>query len=72
MTQSKLHSFIEANTNVFIGFFISLAFWSWWVVPVYNLPVTFGQNLSITAQFTVLAIVRGYIVRRWFNTKGKA
>lgn len=70
MTQSRLHSLIEANVNTFVGFFISLIFWSIWIVPMYNMKVTFIQNLEITAQFTVLAIARGYIVRRWFNSKG--
>jgi len=43
------------------------ASWYWVVVPVWNLPVTMSQNLAITWWFTVLAVVRGYLVRRFFN-----
>lgn len=67
MKQTKLESFIEANANVAIGFVISLTFWTFVVVPIYQLPVSFVQNLEITGAFTVLAIARGYVMRRFFN-----
>lgn len=67
MKQTKIESFIEVNINIFIGFIVSLTFWTFVVVPVYELPVTFIQNLEITGWFTLLAIARGYIVRRFFN-----
>ena len=70
MTQSRLHSLLEANVNTMIGFVVSLIFWSVWIVPMYDMKVTFVQNLEITMQFTVLAIARGYVVRRWFNSRG--
>jgi hypothetical protein len=69
MEQTKLESLLEANVNVFIGFFVSLVFWSLVVVPVWDLPVSFADNLVITGWFTVLAIARGYLVRRFFNKR---
>jgi hypothetical protein len=57
---------LEANVNVFIGFFVSLVAWIVIVVPFWKLEVSFLDNLTITGLFTVLAIARGYLVRRFF------
>ena len=70
MSQSRMASFIEANTNVAVGFLISLVYWTYVIVPWYGLTVSFADNLAITMQFTVLAIWRGFVVRRYFNKKG--
>lgn len=67
--QSRLSSFIEQCLNVGSGFLISLAFWTWVVVPVWNLPVKVVENLQITAAFTVLSVIRGYVWRRVFNAR---
>ena len=71
MTQSRAKSLIESVTNVVIGFVVSLVFWSVFIVPVYNLNVSFVQNIEITLWFTLLAIVRSYVVRRYFNRSTK-
>lgn len=65
-TQSKLESAIETFTTVAIGFLVSLAVWTWIAAPLYDIKVTFSQNLGITAIFTVSALIRGYIIRRFF------
>jgi hypothetical protein len=67
--QSKLQSLYETCINVLIGFVIS--FWLNLVI----LPA-FGHghpsllnNLGMTAVFTVASILRGYVIRRYFNAK---
>ncbi len=65
--QSRLSSFIEQLLNVGSGFIVSLLFWIYVVVPVWNLDVNMNENLAITACFTVLSIIRGYLWRRGFN-----
>jgi hypothetical protein len=67
MEQTRLVSFIEANMNVLSGFFISLAVWVFLVAPLYELEVTYAQNLEITGIFTVFSVARSYIIRRFFN-----
>lgn len=67
MTQSRAKSLVESVANVTIGFVVSLVFWSVFIVPVYDLKVSFVQNIEITLWFTLLAIVRSYVVRRYFN-----
>lgn len=68
--QSKLESLTEAVINTFIGFVI--AFISQLVFfPIVGIDVTLGQNLILTVLFTLVSIVRTYIIRRYFNKKSK-
>lgn len=69
MSQSKLSSLVEQLLNVGSGFVVSLIFWTFVVVPVWDLEVNTQENLSITACFTILSVVRGYVWRRIFNRK---
>lgn len=63
MTQSRKHSAIEAVGSVAIGFVVSVGITAV-VMPAYGHPVSFGDNIQITAIFTVASIVRSYLVRR--------
>jgi dipeptide/tripeptide permease len=70
LRQSKLESAIESFTNTAIGFGIALivngfCFW------LFDLNATFFDNLGITLIMTLVSLVRGYVVRRWFNRRGK-
>ena len=68
MNQTKRQSFIEAVFNTLIGFVVALI--SQIVVfPQFGIQVTFETNLWIGAWFTVISVVRSYIVRRWFNER---
>lgn len=66
MTQSRIDSLMESLTNTAIGFFVSLVTWMA-VAWAYGIPMTFATNLSITAIFTVVSIIRQYVLRRLFN-----
>ncbi len=68
MNQTRLGSLIEAVMNTAIGLGINLIAQRF-VFPLFGFEPTFVQNLSIAAIFTVISIVRGYVVRRWFNAK---
>jgi len=68
--QTKLHSLFESLANVIIGFVV--AFITQLIVfPMYGLPVSLGQNVGITCIFTVVSVLRSYLVRRLFNAKIK-
>ena len=67
MHQTKLESLLESAANIAIGFFISLGVWVFIVAPLYDIPVTYAQNLAITMIFTVSSLARAYILRRFFN-----
>jgi hypothetical protein len=64
--QSKSKSLIESVTQTVVGLVISFAI-QLVIYPLLNIPVTFSQNVIITAVFFVASIGRGYIIRRIFN-----
>ena len=66
--QSKKHSLIESFTNVLIGYVVALLS-QLAVFPLFDINVPFTDNLLIGAYFTVISLVRSYVIRRWFNKK---
>ncbi|MGZ5551298.1 MAG: DUF7220 family protein [Nitrososphaeraceae archaeon] len=64
--QTKLHSFIECIINVAIGYVFALGA-QLIIFPYYNINIPFQQNLAICGWFTLVSIIRSYIIRRWFN-----
>lgn len=66
--QTKTHSIIESLTNVIIGYVV--AFLSQIIIfPMFGIYVPLSDNLLIGAWFTVISIIRSYVVRRYFNKK---
>jgi len=66
MTQSKRASFIESIINVLIGYFVALAS-QLLIFPLFDINIPLSDNLLIGLWFTVISIVRSYVIRRWFN-----
>lgn len=66
--QSRLSSFIESMANVFIGYVVSLLV-QLVVYPLFGASFSFIQNIQIGLIFMAVAIVRSYIIRRWFNAR---
>jgi len=66
--QTKKQSLIESLTNTAIGFVISYAS-TFLILPLVGVQTSAGTNLVITIYFTVISILRGYVIRRWFNKK---
>ncbi len=66
MTQSKKNSFIEACVNTAIGFIITLAC-SFFIYPLCGVNISVSSMSGVTACFTIVSIVRQYIIRRYFN-----
>lgn len=66
MQQTRLESLLEVFINVSIGWVVALIT-QLIVFPLYGIQVTIGEQLGISVIFTAVSIVRGYIVRRWFN-----
>lgn len=66
--QTRLSSFLEALANTLIGYVISLVA-QLIVYPLYGASFTFRQNIEIGLIFMAISIIRGYVIRRWFNAK---
>lgn len=66
--QSRKMSLAEAVINTAIGFGVSLV--TWIVLQhTYGIPMSFGDSLQITAWFTIVSIIRQYVLRRFFNRR---
>ncbi len=58
---------IEVATNIAIGLVVS--FISQIVIfKLYDIHISVTQNVEITIWFTVISIIRSYLIRRWFNS----
>lgn len=66
MKQSRLESLIEALFATAIGFVLNYAV-SLYLYPAFGWKPGALNNFYIVCCFTVVSIVRGYVVRRWFN-----
>lgn len=71
MNQSKLESFIETCINTAIRFAVAILS-QVLVFPLVGIHVPLSTNLEIGAWFTVISVLRGYVIRRWFNARLKA
>lgn len=66
MSQTKKSSFIEAIVNTFIGLIITLICspMIYWICDV---KMSYNQMTLATVLFTILSVIRNYVIRRWFN-----
>jgi hypothetical protein len=66
MGQSRYLSAVESMVNVAVGWGVALI--SQLVVfPLFDIHIPFSSNLAISAWFTLISLVRSYVLRRWFN-----
>jgi len=68
MQQTKLGSWIESCMNVLIGYGVALLS-QIAVFPWFGIHVSLETNLWIGAWFTVISLIRSYVIRRWFNAR---
>ncbi len=64
--QTKLGSFAEAWANIAVGFAINFTA-NLIVLPWFGLAITPSKAFGIGLIFTVISLVRSYVLRRWFN-----
>ena len=66
--QSKKQSLIESLTSTTIGIIIGIVL-NLTILPIFGYPVSLSDSLWISVIFTIVSIIRSYIIRRWFNSK---
>lgn len=67
MSQSKLASLVEVATNMAVGFIVSV-YAQAVIFPLYGFStLTIKENVQIVLIFTVISMIRSYLVRRFFN-----
>lgn len=70
MSQSKKKSFLEACVNTLIGYLTTLLF-SPLIYSMCGVKIGNGQMGLVVFCFTILSVVRSYVIRRWFNKGDK-
>lgn len=60
-------SMVEVATNIAIGLVVSFIS-QIAVFKLYDIHISVTQNVEITIWFTVISIIRSYLIRRWFNS----
>lgn len=67
MSQSRRGSILEAWMNIVIGFGINFTA-NMLILPLFGFTnLTLGTNFIIGMVYTVISLVRSYVIRRWFN-----
>ena len=64
--QSRKRSLVEVVTSTLTGLIISFGV-QLIIYPLLDIPVKFSQNIIITIVFFTVSILRGYVIRRFFN-----
>lgn len=68
--QSRLMSLVETLSNITVGYGIAVLA-QVVVFPLFGMHVSLGSNLGIAGIFTCISLIRGYALRRIFNTVGR-
>lgn len=66
MNQAKRHSFIESIVNVLVGYGVAVLC-NLWVLPLFGFNVSWHDSALMAVLFTVVSVVRSYLLRRLFN-----
>ena len=66
MTQTRRMSFVEAATNVVVGYVLAILT-QLAVFPLFGLEAALGEHLAIGMAFVAVSLVRGYTLRRLFE-----
>ena len=66
--QSKRESMIESLTSTTIGIIIGIVL-NLTILPIFDYNITVVDSLWISVIFTIVSIIRSYVIRRFFNSK---
>ena len=66
--QSKKESLIETLTSVFVGWLIGVIL-NLTILPLFDYNITVVDSLWVSLIFTAISVIRGYLIRRYFNRR---
>jgi len=64
--QTKKHSLIEALVNIAVGYGVAVGS-QVLIFPFFGIYTSIPTNLAIGLFFTVISLIRSYLLRRLFN-----
>lgn len=59
---------IESLTNVAVGYGVALAS-QLLIFPFYDIDISLQDNIAIGVWFTLISLVRSYVIRRYFTKR---
>ena len=68
--QTKRQSLVETLTSVFVGWLIGVIL-NLIILPLFDYGITVVDSLWVSLIFTVVSVIRSYVIRRFFNSKEK-
>ena len=66
MNQSRLESLLESVVNIVIGYGVAVSS-QMIIFPMLDIHIPTSTNFVIGFWFTIISLVRSYVIRRWFN-----
>jgi hypothetical protein len=66
MSQSRRGSLAEALVSTAVGYVINLTA-NYLLLPLWGIHISLGANLELGVIFTVISVVRSFLLRRAFN-----
>ena len=66
--QTKKQSLIESVNNILIGFVVAIGS-QLIIFPIFNIHIKLHENFQIALYFTVISLIRSYLLRRYYNRK---
>jgi hypothetical protein len=67
-SQSRRGSLHETSVNFLLGYCTAI-FSQAVIFPLFGIDATIHENLSIALWFSVISLIRSYVIRRWFNAR---
>jgi len=64
--QTKRDSLLEATINIMIGYGVAIAAQKV-IFPVFGIQVSTADDCKIAGLFTIVSLIRSYVLRRLFN-----
>ena len=68
--QTKKWSMIETLVSVGVGWLIGVIL-NLTILPLFDYNITVVDSLWVSLIFTVVSVIRSYVIRRTFNSKEK-
>ena len=66
MSQTRRHSAIESCANIAIGYLVAISA-QIVIFPMFGIHASTRDHMLIGLAFTVVSLVRSYVLRRLFN-----
>ena len=68
--QTRWMSLVESLTNIAVGYALAVLT-QIAVFPIFGLQASLGENLLIGGIFTLISLLRSFVLRRVFNALGE-